>query len=98
MEYIERRGGYCLRLNTGAVMAEYQGRKRFIRFAEPGAPDAIAIISGGVLFLETKTETGKQSPEQVVWQQEVERRGGRYLLLRPSNYVELLDGALGAVE
>lgn len=49
-----------------------------------GAPDRIAISKDGqVYFIEVKKPVGSvQSEWQVKFQQEVEKRGGRYLLVK----------------
>ncbi len=95
MRHIAWRGGYALRLNTGAAAAEYNGKRRFIRFSEPGAPDIIAIMPGGrTLYIECKRELGLQSADQRAWQYQVESRGATYLICRPSTYAEVIDAAL----
>lgn len=51
----------------------------------PGASDMILLKSTsqyGFLCIENKTPKGKQSPEQKVFQYEVERHGGKYIIVR----------------
>jgi len=48
----------------------------------PGMSDLTAIKDGKVLFIELKTATGRQSDAQLVFQKEIESRGGTYLLIR----------------
>ncbi|OWK42041.1 hypothetical protein FRUB_04119 [Fimbriiglobus ruber] len=64
-----------------ATFHSHEGR--FIRFGKPGSADLLAISpSGRWVEAEAKSEDGSQSPEQIDRQQEVERRGGVYVLFR----------------
>lgn len=47
-----------------------------------GLSDLIVIGAGRVLFVEVKTAKGVQTPAQKIFQAEIERAGGNYLLLR----------------
>lgn len=95
LDYAARHGGYGYRQNSGAVVSEYKGKTRMIRYGERGASDTVLVIGGGVFFVECKDELGKQSDEQKAWQDQIEQAGGRYLLVRPSNWEQVLDAALG---
>lgn len=55
----------CWRCNTGAA----KFGNRFVRFNEPGHPDALAIIppSGRLLCLEAKRPGGKLRESQALW-------------------------------
>lgn len=48
----------------------------------PGASDLVGVFRGRAVFVEIKTPTGRQSPEQRTFQQLVERKGGTYVVLR----------------
>lgn len=51
----------------------------------PGVSDMILLRSNslhGYLCVENKTEKGKQSEEQVLFQDAVERNGGKYVIVR----------------
>lgn len=95
LDYAHRLGGYGYRQNSGAIVSEYKGKKRFIRYGEPGASDTVLIIGGGVFFVECKDEIGKQSDEQKAWQAAIEAAGGRYLLVRPSTWEQVLATEAG---
>lgn len=95
LDYAARSGGYGYRQNSGAIVSEYRGKKRFIRYGEPGASDLVLVIRGVTLFCECKTETGKQSDDQKAWQETIEAAGGRYCLVRPSNWMQVLEAARG---
>lgn len=97
LDYAHRSSGYGYRQNSGAIVSEYKGKKRVIRYGEPGASDTVLIIAGCTLFVECKDELSKQSEEQQAWQAQIEAAGGRYLLVRPSNWQEVIDAALSVV-
>lgn len=94
LDYAHRRGGYAYRQNSGAIVATYKGKKRIIRYGEPGASDTVLIVNG-VFFVECKDELGKQSDEQKAWQAQIEQAGGVYLLVRPSDWETVLSEAIG---
>lgn len=96
LDYAHRSGGYGYRQNSGAIVAEYKGKKRIIRYGEPGASDTVLVIAGHTLFVECKDELGKQSEEQRAWQEQIEAGGGTYVLCRPSTWQEQIDRAIGA--
>lgn len=105
LDYVARLRGYAWRQNTGGGYFQNRkgGRDYYVQFAEKGACDIIAVIphpgGGGVaLFIETKTELGKQSPEQRDWQASIEAAGGRYVVCRPSNWQAVIDAAVGVNE
>lgn len=67
------------RSNTGA--AKIKGR--VVRFGVPGSPDLVGILPGGIwLGIEVKSETGRQSTEQINFMNMVRRFGGVYVLAR----------------
>jgi len=46
-----------------------------------GITDFIAIRAGRVLFIETKSKTGKQRPAQIDFQFDIQSKGGEYFLI-----------------
>lgn len=50
-----------------------------------GIPDIIAVKNGRVLFLEIKKPTGRQSKYQKEFQNNIERQGGEYYVIRSIN-------------
>lgn len=78
------------RQNTGALAIG----KRFVRFGLPGQADISGLIAptGRALFIEVKSDRGRQSPQQVTFQRFVEKHGGLYVLARSLSDVR---GALG---
>lgn len=47
-----------------------------------GVSDFILILFGEVIFIEMKTAKGEQNDEQKIFQEKVERRGHKYIILR----------------
>ena len=48
----------------------------------PGVSDLIIINQSEVIFVEVKTDIGKQSPRQIEFELSVKKLGYRYLLVR----------------
>ena len=48
----------------------------------PGVADMAYLIQDSVVWIEWKTETGRQSPEQKAFEQMVTRLGMRYYIVR----------------
>jgi hypothetical protein len=93
LEYLELRGVYAYRQNTGA--AEYQdkaGKKRFVRYGKPGVSDIIGVLPGGrFLAVECKAPGGRLSEYQINFLNDIERMGGLAVTARS---VEDLEKAL----
>lgn len=47
-----------------------------------GMPDIVCIIRGRFVGIEVKSESGRQRPEQRVWQERIVKAGGVYMLAR----------------
>lgn len=78
-----RRGWVCVRTRMD----------RKTTFTTPGVPDAIiALPNNRVLWLEAKSKTNKQTPEQKGFQMRVERLGHEYALVRSfQQFLELIN-------
>jgi hypothetical protein len=73
------------------VVVAKRGRKQ-VRSLPNGHPDILAIHQGRYIAIEAKTETGRQSQRQKLFQQAVERAGGVYVIARSvSDVLEALD-------
>lgn len=97
LDYLAAQRILHCRMNTGAMKAEHNGKTRFLRFGRKGMADILAFPKGGCLclncnswqrrhsmplWIEVKSATGRQSPEQKAFQAEVEADGHSYLLVR----------------
>ena len=71
-------GVLCWRNNTGAVQAEYKGRKRFIRYGEVGHSDIFFVLPPRGRFgaLEVKRPGNRPTDDQIGFLQRVGRAGG----------------------
>ena len=85
-----------MRMNTGAM----QNGTRFTRFGRPGTADILATFPTGyekrdgvitrvyacsVLWIECKSDSGKQSEAQIEFEKEVSMAGHHYLVVRSSD-------------
>lgn len=68
-EYWKKNGFFYIRNQQGL------GSKR-------GTADYTVVKDGKTLWIEAKAEKGKQSPYQLEFQQELERSGGNYAIVR----------------
>ena len=99
LDYLSMRGIMAWRNNSGAFASEHKGRKRFVRFGTPGAPDIMGILppadGGRFLGIECKVGKNKQTPAQHAWAFQCERSGGLYVLARS---VDDVHDALKVIE
>jgi hypothetical protein len=89
IDYLKLKHYFWWRNNSGAMISEYKGKKRFMRFGSVGSPDIFVIYKNDCYGIEIKSATGKQSPEQIEWQKGFDDNGGIYLLIRSLD--ELMD-------
>jgi len=86
-----------IRNNSGAMpVVDGKNKRRYIRFGDKGSPDFLVwkpsviiayptVVGVNVLrsiALEAKSDTGKQSKDQIEWQKDFEVIGGEYYLIR----------------
>ncbi len=63
--------------NTGALKTE----DRFVRFGQPGSADILGCLPDGrMLGAEAKTGSGKQRKNQKIFQSQLEKNNGLYVL------------------
>lgn len=55
------------------------------RRSNPGFPDLVAVRDGRVIFAELKRETGKVTPPQQTWFDELTQSGNEVYCWRPSH-------------
>ena len=80
LQYLELRGIYHWRNNTGAVQI---APGRFMRFGKKGSSDILGILPGGrLLCVECKAPDGRLSPEQKQFLADVQEIGALALIVR----------------
>lgn len=58
----------------------------------PGVSDMAYLVNGSVVWIEWKTESGKQSPDQKAFEQLVSRLGMRYVIVRSeAEFLEVIN-------
>ena len=82
LDYLAPRKIFHYRQNSGAMVSEYKGKKRFMRFGANGSSDIVCVIGGIYTAIEIKGPEGVQSENQKQFQKDLEKAGGRYLLVR----------------
>ncbi len=84
LHYLTIRKVWHRRINSGGAMLNgHGGGGQFVRFGAPGMPDILARGSNGtVVWIEVKSPTGKQTPDQKAWQRDAEGFGDVYILAR----------------
>jgi len=76
------------------VLRAFDDPRRVVKVGVPGMSDLLAVVAvqitedmvgktvGVAVAAEIKTDTGKQRPNQRLWQDAFQRRGGIYALIR----------------
>lgn len=69
LDYLALRRIPAWRVNSGAMVGEYKGKRRFMRFnGAAGHSDIAGVLSGGrALFIECKRPGGKPTPDQLAF-------------------------------
>lgn len=70
-----------IRINSGAVVAEYKGKRRFVRMNDTvGVSDLVVCLRGRFVSVEVKRAGGRTEPKRAAEQESfaltVERAGG----------------------
>lgn len=65
-------------------------RGGWIANIRPGFPDLTAVRAGRLIFAELKTETGRVSPAQLDWHEQLRAAGVEVFIWRPSDMEEIL--------
>jgi hypothetical protein len=77
LAYLKYMGVRAWRQNVGAVSAEHNGRKRFVRFGERGAADVHGVLPGGrYIAVEVKKPGKKPTDAQLLWLRAIDAAGG----------------------
>lgn len=81
--------GICYyRINTQGIMHTIGGRTVRKKNPNKGMADFLVTINGFTIWIEAKTDIGKQSPEQKEFQAKAEQNGAMYLLARTLEIVK----------
>lgn len=91
-QWLTMHGAKVIRINSGAVVSEYKGKKRFIRYNDtPGCSDLICAFKSRFLSVEVKRPGSRTDPKrkskQEQFAREVELAGG--IALTVSSLAEL---------
>jgi hypothetical protein len=78
--YPTERGLLCYNLNNSAN--KIQGAQNKALGLIKGRSDLVYYYKGSAIMIELKNATGKQTKEQIVWQELVESQGFIYLVMR----------------
>ncbi len=77
------------RLNSGKVKSNYG---HYIQLCRQNTPDYVAVLPVGqgvmIYFIETKSDSGKQTAGQIAFQKQVESWGGIYQVVREAGEVK----------
>jgi len=79
IEYLQLKGYFYWRNNSGALKTERGG---FIRFGSVGSPDVFVLKKGILYGLEIKSLKGKLSEGQIEFKKGMEKHGGKYFIIR----------------
>lgn len=80
LDYLTLKHVFHYRNNSGMMVSEYKGRKRFTRFGAVGSPDIVCVVKGQYVGIEVKALKGRQTENQKEFQRQLEAAGGRYIL------------------
>ena len=86
--------GLVLWRNNCGVLPMEDGKRIRFGVGNPGGADLIGCYHGRFLAIEIKTATGKQTADQRLFQQCVERNGGIYLMPRSVHHAVTMIEAL----
>lgn len=96
LDYLSLIGGWPVRINSGAMAGEYQGKRRFMRMnSQPGCPDILCCLGGRFVGIEVKREGGKPTEAQLLALDAVRKAGGLAFVARSVREVEVALKAEG---
>jgi len=78
---------FCWRQNNTAIFDPRMNGYRAHNGLK-GVPDILAVINGQFVGIEVKTPKGRQSADQKLFEQRLERHGGRYFIVRSNEDVD----------
>jgi hypothetical protein len=92
LQYLAAKHIFSIRINSGMQIGMHNGKKWAIHMAAPGTADILVILDvtdcnedfthKTIVWLEIKTEKGKQSEPQKTFEKDVLERGHWYQIIR----------------
>lgn len=77
LDYLALIGAFAIRINSGGVVSEYKGRRRFVRFNnQPGCTDIVCCVAGSFVGIEVKGPDGRLTPKQAACIDAIRVAGG----------------------
>ena len=93
LRYLLMQGCYVWRNNTGGYKPE--GSKRYIRYGKKGSADIIGLTSTGrFIAVEAKFGRNKPTTEQLLFGNEIMRRGGIFVVAYSVDDLEAIKDML----
>jgi len=82
LQYLGMKGILAWRNNVGGMpWTSKQGKRRLMRFGQPGAPDILGIMPyGRLLAIEAKVGRNKLSPLQESWLERAKEAGAQVIV------------------
>lgn len=91
----EQKLWFCSIPNEAAAGNRVRQMKLIAMGLRKGAPDLIVFHPSGLVCLEVKNETGKQSPAQARFQEKVEALGYKYFVVKSVKEVVDIFSSMG---
>ena len=88
-DYLSYRGHFFWRQNTMPVFSEGKFRS-MPKYSKNGVPDIILIKDGIFIGLEVKRPSGRLSEQQIAFQEEVTKAGGKYYVVTSIDDVQTI--------
>ena len=89
MDYLRWKKIFCYKVNNWGFRKQDGG---FIPQQQKGIPDIICHYKGQVIYLEIKSEKGKQSEHQLAFNEQCVRDGIQYFIVRNlDQLIKILD-------
>lgn len=80
LEYLQRKGYFVWRNNTGVQVLEYKGKKRLLRSGLTGSADILGLLKNGrFLAVECKRQGNVLSEAQRAFKEQIEANQGLYI-------------------
>lgn len=82
IRYLTLKGYEVIRNNSGAVVSQYKGKTRLIRYGAKGSSDILACSpKGQFVAVECKSEKGKPTDDQITFLKRIDQKGGIALIV-----------------